>query len=84
MVQASKDNEKYHKLRPWLFSLCSRLTTDAVSVNGAAPTLGSYLVSERKASNHRRNNHCSTIYGPNNLSLSSGVKLAICWWPCCS
>ncbi|ESW06024.1 hypothetical protein PHAVU_010G013400 [Phaseolus vulgaris] len=68
MVQPSKENEKNHKLRSWLFSLCSRLTTDTVSVNAAAPSLGNYLVSERKATNHRRNNHCSTIYGPNHFS----------------
>ncbi|QCE03185.1 hypothetical protein DEO72_LG8g1207 [Vigna unguiculata] len=65
MVQSSKNNESNHKLRPWLFSLCSKLTTDAVSV--AAPSLGNYLLSERKSPHHRRNNHCSTIYGPNDL-----------------
>ncbi|KAL9303289.1 hypothetical protein ACSQ67_020552 [Phaseolus vulgaris] len=83
MVEPSKENEKNHKLRPWLFSLCSRLTTDAVSVNAAAPSLGNYLVSERKATNHRRNNHCSTIYGSNhslfvgaNVALSSSTSLS--------
>ncbi|KAG4921479.1 hypothetical protein JHK82_050446 [Glycine max] len=51
----------------WLFSLCSKLTTDAVSVN-VAPSLGHYLVAERRAeSTHRRNNQCSTIYGPNDF-----------------
>ncbi|KAH1154605.1 hypothetical protein AAZX31_18G137200 [Glycine max] len=43
------------------------LTTDAVSVN-VAPSLGHYLVAERRAeSTHRRNNQCSTIYGPNDF-----------------
>ncbi|BAT97193.1 hypothetical protein VIGAN_09056600 [Vigna angularis var. angularis] len=67
LVQPSKNNENNHKLRPWLFSLCSKLTTDAVSVSAAAPSLGNNLLSERKAANHRRNNHCSTIYGHNDL-----------------
>ncbi|XP_027337117.1 uncharacterized protein At3g17950-like [Abrus precatorius] len=59
MVEPSKDNKKNHKLRPWLFSLCSKLTTDAVSVNDA-PSLGHYLVAERRAA--------TTIYGPNDFS----------------
>lgn len=43
------------------------LSTDAVSVN-VAPSLGHYLVAERRAeSTHRRNNQCSTIYGPNDF-----------------
>ncbi|WVZ17669.1 hypothetical protein V8G54_010651 [Vigna mungo] len=63
LEQPSKNNENNHKLRPWLFSLCSKLTTDAVSVSAA----GNNLLSERKAANHRRNNHCSTIYGHNDL-----------------
>ncbi|CAJ1949379.1 unnamed protein product [Sphenostylis stenocarpa] len=68
MVQPSKNNEKNHKLRHWLFSLCSKLTTDAVSVNSAAPSLGNNLVSERRAANQRKNNQCSNIHGPNHLS----------------
>ncbi|KAG5071595.1 hypothetical protein AAZX31_03G075100 [Glycine max] len=68
LVEPSKDNKKINKLRPWLFSLCSMLSTDAVSVN-VAPSLGHYLVAERRAaSTHRRNNQCSTIYGPNDFS----------------
>ncbi|KAG2404909.1 uncharacterized protein HKW66_Vig0041640 [Vigna angularis] len=39
MVEASKDSKRIHKLKPWLFSLCSRLSTDAVSGNDA-PSLG--------------------------------------------
>lgn len=67
-MEPSKDNKKINKLRPWLFSLCSMLSTDAVSVN-VAPSLGHYLVAERRAaSTHRRNNQCSTIYGPNDFS----------------
>ncbi|KHN37133.1 hypothetical protein glysoja_046518 [Glycine soja] len=46
----------------------SDLDTQAMSVN-VAPSLGHYLVAERRAaSTHRRNNQCSTIYGPNDFS----------------
>ncbi|RDY03169.1 hypothetical protein CR513_13276, partial [Mucuna pruriens] len=68
MMEPSKDNKRNHKLRPRLFSLCSKLTTDAVIVNDA-PSLGHYLVAERRAAGtHRRNSQCSTIYGPNDFS----------------
>lgn len=59
----SKDNKKNHKLKPWLFSLCSKITTDAVSVSGTAPSLGQYLMAERRA-----RNQCSSIYGGNGFS----------------
>ena len=64
MEEPSKDNKKNHKLKPWLFSLCSRLTTDAVIVHDA-PSLGQYLEAERRA--HKRNQY-ATIYGPNDFS----------------
>nr|KYP43594.1 hypothetical protein KK1_034972 [Cajanus cajan] len=67
IVEPSKDNKKTHKLSPsWFFSLCSKLTTDAVIVNDA-PSLGHYLVAERRAHRRNLNNQCSTIYGPNDF-----------------
>ncbi|TKY66059.1 hypothetical protein E2542_SST08922 [Spatholobus suberectus] len=70
MVEPSKDNKKIHKLKPWLFSLCSRLSTDAV-IGNDAPSLGHYLEAERRAaSTYRRNqNQYPTTYGPNGFSL---------------
>ncbi|RDX80828.1 hypothetical protein CR513_38566, partial [Mucuna pruriens] len=65
MVEPSKDNKKIHKPKLWLFSLCSRLSTDAVSGNDA-PSLGQYLEAERRvASTYRRNQCPTTTYGPN-------------------
>ncbi|MED6181727.1 hypothetical protein PIB30_021997 [Stylosanthes scabra] len=42
----------HHKLKPCLFSLCSRLSTDAVASSGndvIVPSLGHYLEAERRA-----------------------------------
>lgn len=67
MVEQSKDNKKNQKLKPWLlFSLCSKLTTDAVN---DAPSLAQYLEAERRASStNRRTNQCATTYAPNDFS----------------
>ncbi|KAK4348522.1 hypothetical protein RND71_031277 [Anisodus tanguticus] len=64
-----------NKSRTWLFSLCSKLSTDAVSMNNinSAPSLGHFLEAERKAANERPNNG----YGPddfNQLSDHSNVN----------
>nr|AFK35202.1 unknown [Lotus japonicus] len=69
MVEPSKDNKSYHK-KPWLFSFCSRLSTDAVS-GDHAPSLGHYLEAERRAASTFRKNQvqCSTTYAPNGFSL---------------
>ncbi|KAL2319349.1 hypothetical protein Fmac_028318 [Flemingia macrophylla] len=64
MVEPPKDSKKNHKLRPWFFSLCSEVTTDAMTVNDG-PSLGQYLVAERRA--HRRSDQNSTIYGSNDF-----------------
>ncbi|KAK7286802.1 hypothetical protein RJT34_22058 [Clitoria ternatea] len=69
MMEPSKEKNKNLKFRPWFFSLCSKLTTDAVVSVSGAPSLGHYLVAERRvARTYRRNHQCSTIYGPNNFS----------------
>ncbi|XP_019450507.1 PREDICTED: uncharacterized protein LOC109352768 [Lupinus angustifolius] len=67
ILEPSKDNRKNHKLKPCLFSLCSRLSTDAVSVNDA-PSLGHYLEAERRNASTYKRNLCPT-YGPNGFSL---------------
>ncbi|XP_028783496.1 uncharacterized protein At3g17950-like isoform X1 [Neltuma alba] len=72
MVEPLRDNnKKSHKLKPWLFSLCSRLTTDAVAMNGDnVPSLGHYLQQERRAANAGtwRNRTFSYPYGVNDFS----------------
>ncbi|KAF1897502.1 hypothetical protein Lal_00035208 [Lupinus albus] len=66
IVEPSKDNRKNQKLKPWLFSLCSRLSTDAVRVNDA-PSLGYYLEAERRNASTYKRNPCPT-YGHNGFS----------------
>ncbi|MED6131925.1 hypothetical protein PIB30_014637 [Stylosanthes scabra] len=74
----SSNNKKknHHKLmKPyWLFSLCSKLNTDAVIVHSDAdaPSLGQYLEAERRAAaaaarNNQRRNQCQEIYVPNDF-----------------
>ncbi|KAI4354450.1 hypothetical protein L6164_003310 [Bauhinia variegata] len=61
-VETSKD-KKNHKLKPWLFSLCSKLTTDAVIVRDA-PSLGHYLEAERRAASSYRRNQWPNDFSP--------------------
>lgn len=88
MVEPSKDNKRIHKLKPWLFSLCSRLSTDAV-IGNDAPSLGHYLEAERRAASTYRRNQCPTTYGPNGFSpiqdsTSLLVRSQIDHWPSAS
>ncbi|XP_058729348.1 uncharacterized protein LOC131601524 [Vicia villosa] len=69
-MEPSKEDKKNHKLKPWLFSLCTKLTTDAVSPNNV-PSLGQYLVAERRARRARRTyrrNQCASVDGHNVFS----------------
>ncbi|KAI4356464.1 hypothetical protein L6164_000486 [Bauhinia variegata] len=61
-VEPSRD-KRNHKLKPWLFSLCSRLTTDAVSVSDA-PSLGHYLEAERRVTSSSRRNQWPNDFSP--------------------
>ncbi|CAL5192056.1 unnamed protein product [Lathyrus oleraceus] len=68
VMENSKDNKKNHKQKPWLFSLCSNLCTDAV-IGNDAHSLGHYLEAERKAATSYRRNQCPTSYNiPNRFS----------------
>ncbi|XP_038697426.1 uncharacterized protein At3g17950-like [Tripterygium wilfordii] len=65
-AETSREQTNHYKPKPWLFSLCSRLSTDAVNTNNTtAPSLAHFLEEERRA--HRRN-QSPTIYGPNDFS----------------
>ncbi|KAI9112308.1 hypothetical protein K1719_016831 [Acacia pycnantha] len=74
MVEPFRENKRNHKLKPWLFSLCSRLTTDAVVAmnrdSDNVPSLGHYLEEERRAANASpwRNRTFSYPYGVNDFS----------------
>ncbi|XP_057470611.1 uncharacterized protein LOC130759495 [Actinidia eriantha] len=47
--------KKSYKSKPWLFSLCSKLSTDAVSMSNT-PSLGHFLEAERRAASVFRQN----------------------------
>ncbi|CAK8575029.1 unnamed protein product [Lathyrus sativus] len=83
-MKPSKENKNNHKLKPWLFSLCTKLTTDAVSPNDV-PSLGQYLVAERRARRTYRRNQCAfvdrhNVFSPvqesNSPSVGSQVALS--------
>ncbi|KAG8376887.1 hypothetical protein BUALT_Bualt09G0110800 [Buddleja alternifolia] len=62
-------NKKNYKTKTWFLSLCSRLSTDAVSINNA-PSLGHFLEAERRAATTCRRNPVSPTgaYGPDDFS----------------
>ncbi|CAK9188190.1 unnamed protein product [Ilex paraguariensis] len=51
----------------WLFSLCSKLRTDAVSMSNT-PSLGHFLGAERKASTNYRRNQSQNTHVPDDFS----------------
>ncbi|GFQ07791.1 hypothetical protein PHJA_002923100, partial [Phtheirospermum japonicum] len=53
-------SKKNYKTRTWFLSLCSKLSTDAVSMNDNAPSLGHFLEAERRAA--------AGAYGPDDFS----------------
>ncbi|XP_022744632.1 uncharacterized protein LOC111295418 [Durio zibethinus] len=53
--------------RPWLFSLCSKLSTDAVDSKNAQ-SLGHFLEVERRAANIYRRNQTPAACGPSDFS----------------
>ncbi|KAK9280348.1 hypothetical protein L1049_014036 [Liquidambar formosana] len=64
--------KKNYKSKTWLFSLCSRASTDAESVNNPS-SLGHFLAVERRAANECRRNQSPTIYGPDELALAQPI-----------
>ncbi|XWS67052.1 hypothetical protein CRYUN_Cryun05aG0253400 [Craigia yunnanensis] len=66
-TETSRDQKNNYKSRPWLFSLCSKLSTDAVDTNNAQ-SLGHFLEGERRAANIYRRNQTPTAYGPGDFT----------------
>ncbi|KAJ6670595.1 60S RIBOSOMAL PROTEIN L36 [Salix viminalis] len=67
------EEKKSCKSKTWIFSLCSRDTTDAKVVN-ETPSLGHFLAVERRASSEYRRNHSPIVYGPHDeLELAQPV-----------
>ncbi|KAJ7947657.1 60S Ribosomal protein [Quillaja saponaria] len=64
-------NKKGNKSRNWLFSLCSRDSTNVDNVN-KTPSLGHFLAVERRAAsgNGHRWNQIPTFYGPDDFALA--------------
>lgn len=60
-------NKKNYKTKTWFLSLCSRLNTDAVSMNNT-PSLGHFLEAERRAASNYRRNPSPNGYGPDDFS----------------
>ncbi|KAG5253719.1 60S Ribosomal protein [Salix suchowensis] len=73
-VEVAED-KKSCKPKTWIFSLCSRDTTDAkISVNNYTPSLGHLLAVERRAAGEYRRNHSHVIYGSHDeLELAQPV-----------
>lgn len=63
-------DQKNYKSKTWLFSLCSKLNTDAVNTNNT-PSLGHFLEVERRAASNFRRNQNVAIYERNDFSSAS-------------
>ncbi|GLT92532.1 hypothetical protein SLE2022_103660 [Rubroshorea leprosula] len=55
-------DQKIYRTRPWPFSLCSKLSTDAVDTSTAPPSLRHFLEAERRAANVFRRNQSSSAH----------------------
>ncbi|GAV57917.1 hypothetical protein CFOL_v3_01453 [Cephalotus follicularis] len=62
-AEVLKEKKSNNKSRTWLFSLCSRDSTDAENVNNPL-SLGHFLAVERRASNGCRRNQSPDFFGP--------------------
>ncbi|KAF4381272.1 hypothetical protein F8388_016228 [Cannabis sativa] len=72
---------KILKSKPWRFSsLCSKLTTDAVTDSNNTPSLGHFLETERTRSRtsgsniHKRSSRSPLYYGPNDYSPAPTIS----------
>ncbi|KAL0537224.1 hypothetical protein IC582_026199 [Cucumis melo] len=69
-TESTKDKRSNAKSRTWFFSLCSRESTDADSIE-SGPSLGHFLAEERRAADeNRRNNQSEIMYGADELELA--------------
>ncbi|KAL3839536.1 hypothetical protein ACJIZ3_024127 [Penstemon smallii] len=67
ITEPTSRNKKNYKSKTWFLSLCSRLSTDAVSINNS-PSLGHFLEAERRAASSYRRNPSPISYGPDDFS----------------
>lgn len=78
IAESSRDRRSY-KSKSWFFSLCSKLNTDAVTINGAQ-SLGYFLEAERRAAGGYRRNSNPTLCRPSYLKqdLPASDSRALC------
>ncbi|XAR68955.1 hypothetical protein NMG60_11000379 [Bertholletia excelsa] len=73
-----REQKNCYKSKPWLFSLCPKLSTDAVNTNNNTPSLAYFLEAERRATNIYKRNQVPVIIGPDvfsNVRPDSGLNL---------
>lgn len=66
IAESCRDKRSY-KSKSWFFSLCSKLNTDAVTINGAQ-SLGYFLEAERRAAGGYRRNRNLALCRPSYLA----------------
>ncbi|XP_030475599.1 uncharacterized protein LOC115692783 [Syzygium oleosum] len=66
IAESCRDKRSY-KSKSWFFSLCSKLNTDAVTINGAQ-SLGYFLEAERRATSGYRRNRNLALCRPSYLT----------------
>lgn len=69
-------DKKQYKPKAWLFSICSKLSTDAVTTNNT-PSLGHFLEVERRTANIYKRNQSVITYGPGDFSHALSNSLFV-------
>ncbi|XP_057971420.1 uncharacterized protein At3g17950 [Malania oleifera] len=78
-IETSRDR-KICKPKPWFFSMCSKVNTDAINPNKSL-SLGHYLEAERRAATLYRSTPNQTVHGPDDflkLPVSCPNTLFVC------
>ena len=71
-TENTKDKKSNTRSRTWFFSLCSRESTDADSID-SGPSLGHFLAEERRAADENRRNQSVIMYGADELELAQAA-----------
>lgn len=74
-TQSSTNRNNSYKSRPWPFSLCRKLTTDAVYTNNKSQSLGHFLAVERRAATGNIGRRDRTSVGDRRVGDLSPVML---------
>lgn len=71
-TDSTKEKRSNARSRTWFFSLCSRESTDADSIDDS-PSLGHFLAEERRAAGENRRNQSVVMYGADELELAQSA-----------